>query len=210
MPKIAKPTNDTVIRNAKPKDKDYKISDGQGLYLVIKKTGSKTWRFDFTYGGKRQSMSFGKYPTITLKEAREKREESKEQLSKNINPISKKRIEKASEALTLQNVVDEWIELRKKSASEATVTANKRILKNITEWLGRIAIKDINRIDIINRLQKIQTEKGVVETAHRLLSLLDKIYMYAVSKEYIKHNIISDIDKKSVLIPNKKMLTCLQ
>ena len=148
-------------------------------------------------------MSFGVYPEVTLKEAREKREEARQLLANNINPISAKRIKKASESLTLQNVVDEWIELRKRSSSEATITQNIIILKNITNWLGNIAIKDIKRVDIINALEKMQN-RGIIESAHRLLSIMNKIYMYAVTKEYIENNIIANIDKSTILVPNKK------
>lgn len=203
MPKISKPLTTTEIKNFKPKDKQYKKPDGRGLWLVVRQTGAKYWRYDFKYGGKNLSMSFGVYPGVGLKEAREKREAARELLSKNINPISEKRIKKASESLTLQNVIDEWIDLRKKSSSTATITQNKRILKNITDWLGNIAIKDIKRVDIISALEKLQS-RGVIEAAHRLLSLINKIYMFAVTKEYVEHNIIADIDKKSVLIPNQK------
>ena len=203
MPKISKPLTTTEVKNFKPKDKEYKKPDGRALWLVIRPTGSKYWRYDFRYGGKNLSMSFGVYPEVSLKEARRKREEARELLLKNINPISEKRIKKASESLTLQNVIDEWIDLRKKSSSTATITQNKRILKNITVWLGNVAIKDIKRVDIISALEKLQS-RGVIETAHRLLSLINKIYMFAVTKEYIEHNIIADIDKKSVLIPNQK------
>ncbi|RXJ65806.1 integrase [Halarcobacter ebronensis] len=203
MPKISKPLTTTEVKNYKPKDKMYKKPDGKGLWLVIMPNASKFWRYDFRYGGKNLSMSFGTYPLITLKDAREKREQARELLSNNINPISEKRIKKASESLTFQNVFDEWIELRKKSSSEATITQNKRVMKNVINWLGNIAIKDIKRSDIINVLEKVQS-RGVIETAHRLLSLVNKIYMFAVTKEYTEHNIIADIDKKSVLIPNKK------
>ena len=181
----------------------YKKPDGKGLWLIIKPNRTKSWGYDFRYGGNNLSMSFGIYPEIGLKEAREKREEARELLSKNINPISEKRIKKASESLTLGNVIDEWIELRKKSRSEASVTQNTRMFKNITDWLGNVAIKDVKRIDIINILENIQS-KGKIETAHRLASLINKVYMLAVTKEYIVHNIIAEIDKKAVLIANKK------
>ncbi|GGD44937.1 integrase [Malaciobacter pacificus] len=203
MAKLVKPLSDIVIKKAEIKDKDYKLSDGQGLCLIVRANGTKYFRFDFVYGSKRKSTSFGVYPEVTLKEAREKREEARQLLANNINPISQKRIKKASESLTLGNVIDEWIELRKKSASVATVTQNKRMFKNITDWLGTIAIKDIKRVNIINILEKVQN-RGTIETAHRLLSLINKVYMYAVTKEYIEHNIIADIDKKAVLVPNKK------
>lgn len=203
MAKLVKPLSDMEIKKAETKHKDYKLSDGQGLCLIVKPNGTKYFRFDFIYGSKRKSTSFGVYPIVTLKEAREKREEARQLLANNINPISAKRIKKASESLTLQNVVDEWIELRKKSSSDATVIQNTRILKNITNWLGSVAIKDIKRVDIITALEKMQN-KGIIESAHRLLSIINKIYMYAVTKEYIEHNIIADIDKNAVLVPNKK------
>jgi integrase len=203
MPKISKPLTTTEVKNYKPESKMYKKPDGKGLWLIIKPNGTKSWRYDFRYGGKNLSMSFGIYPEIGLKEAREKREEARELLSKNINPISEKRIKKASESLTLGNVIDEWIELRKKGRSEATVTQNKRMFKNITDWLGNVAIKDVKRVNIINILEKVQN-RGTIETAHRLLSLINKVYMYAVTKEYVEHNIIADIDRKAVLVANKK------
>ncbi|WP_141051891.1 tyrosine-type recombinase/integrase [Aliarcobacter cryaerophilus] len=224
MPKISKPLYESEIKNARyTSDEEFKIlekelaknnpnekavkknklADGKGLYLIIKPNGSKLWRFDFRYGNKNLSMSFGIYPEVSLKEAREKREEARELISKNINPISVKRIKRASESLTLDMVINEWLELRAKSSSEATIIQNRRMLNNITNWLGNIAIKDIKRVDIINILEKIQN-KGVIETAHRLLSLMHKIYMFAVTKEYTEHNIIADIDKKSVLVPSNK------
>lgn len=201
MAKLVKPLSDMEIK--KTESKDYKLSDGQGLFLIVKPNGTKYFRFDFTYGSKRKSTSFGVYPIVTLKEAREKREEARQLLVNNINPISAKRIKKASESLTLQNVVDEWIELRRKSSSDATIIQNTRILKNITNWLGSIAIKDIKRVDIITALEKMQN-KGIIESAHRLLSIINKIYMYAVTKEYIENNIVANIDKSTILVPNKK------
>ena len=203
MKRTIKKLTELEIKKAEIKDKDYNLSDGDGLYFIVRKNGSKFFRLDFRYGGKRLSMSLGTYPKISLKEARDKKDECKKLLSENINPISEKRVKKSSESLTLGMIIDEWLELRAKSSSDATVIQNRRMLKNITNWLGNIAIKDIKRVDIINILEKIQS-KGVIETAHRLLSLMNKIYMFAVTKEYIEHNIIADIDKKSVLVPSNK------
>lgn len=203
MPKISKPLTASEVRNYKPQSKMYKKPDGRGLWILIKPNGRKSWRYDFRYGKKNLSMSFGVYPEIGLKEAREKREEARELLSNNINPISDKKIKKASEALTFNDVVNEWIDLRRESVSKNTVLSNSRILKNATILLGNVSIKDVRRIDIVSILQKYQKDKGVLESAHRLFSLLNKVYMLAVTKEYVPHNIISDIDKESVLIPKK-------
>ena len=203
MKRTVKKLTELEIKKAEIKDKDYNLSDGDGLYFVVRRNGSKFFRLDFRYGGKRLSMSLGTYPKVSLKEAREKKDEAKKLLGQNINPISEKKIKKASEYLTLGIVINEWLELRAKSSSEATITQNRRMLNNFTNWLGNVAIKDVKRIDIINILEKIQN-KGVIETAHRLLSLMNKIYMFAVTKGYIEHNIIADIDKKSVLVPSNK------
>ncbi|WP_419769082.1 MAG: tyrosine-type recombinase/integrase [Candidatus Marinarcus sp.] len=203
MARTVKPLNDTQLKNAKAKEKDYKLSDGEGLYFVVKKNGTKSWRYDFSYGGKRKSMSFGIYPTVSLKDARTKKDEAKYSLVNNVNPISIKRAKKTSETITLSDVIEEWLALRKKSKSELTIIQNTRVLKNIIMWLGNIAIKDIKRMDIITVLQKYQ-ERGVIESVHRLFALVNKIYMYAVTNEYVEHNIIADIDKKSILVPKKK------
>jgi hypothetical protein len=90
MPKITKPLSDTEIRKSKPKEKDYKLGDGLGLFIVIKKNGTKMWRFDFSFNKMRKSMSFGLYPDVTLKEAREKRELARNNIRNNINPIESK------------------------------------------------------------------------------------------------------------------------
>lgn len=201
MARLIKPLSDKEIKSAKVKEKEYKLSDGQSLFLVVKTNGTKVFRFDFSYAGKRKSMSFGVYPNVSLKEAREKREEARALLAKNINPVTVKRAKKISETLTLQVVIDEWLEIKKRYSSEATITQNRNILKNLTDWLGEVPIKDIRRLDIIDVIDRVQS-RGVIETAHRLLSLINKIYKFAVTKEYIEYNIITDIDKSLVLVKN--------
>ena len=77
--------------------------------------------------------------------------------------------------------------------------------KAIQNFLERNSYEnyDIKRVDIINALEKMQN-RGIIESAHRLLSIMNKIYMYAVTKEYIENNIIANIDKSTILVPNKK------
>ena len=80
MPRTTTPLSDTEIKKSKIKDKTYKLSDGQGLYLVVKENGTKFFRYDYTFQNKRKSMSFGTYPEISLKDARIKRDETKKLL----------------------------------------------------------------------------------------------------------------------------------
>lgn len=199
MPKISKPLCNTDVKNFKPYEKAYKKPDGKGLWILIKPNGSKMWRFDFKYANKNLSMSFGLYPDVSLKEAREARKNARDLLSKNINPILEKK-NKLLKTITLDVVINEWIELKSKSSSEATITQHNRMFKNFTKFYGDTPIKLIKRKDIIYVLEMMQN-RGVVESTHRLFSLINKLYMYATTKEYIEHNIISDIDASSILIP---------
>jgi integrase len=202
MKRTTKKLTELELKKAEIKDKDYKLSDGDGLYFVIRKNGSKFFRLDFRYGGKRLSMSLGVYPKTTLKEARDKTLEAKKLLNNNINPISEKKLNKITEEISLNFVINKWLEIRKLNSSENTYLTNQRILKNVSDKIGNIAIKDIQRqnyIDIILDIQK----KGRIETGLRILSLLFKIYQFAVTNGYIEHNIIVDIDKESTLLKNK-------
>mgnify|MGYP001235154443 CR=1 FL=1 len=169
---------------------------------MIRKNGSKFFRLDFRYGGKRLSMSLGVYPKTTLKEARDKTLEAKKLLNNNINPISEKKLNKITEEISLNFVINKWLEIRKLNSSENTYLTNQRILKNVSDKIGNIAIKDIQRQNYIDLILDIQ-KKGRIETGLRILSFLFKIYQFAVTNGYIEHNIIVDIDKESTLLKNK-------
>ena len=203
MKRTTKKLTELELKKAEIKDKDYKLSDGDGLYFVIRKNGSKFFRLDFRYGGKRLSMSLGVYPKTTLTEARDKTLEAKKLLNNNINPISEKKLNKISEEISLNFVINKWLEIRKLNSSENTYLTNQRILKNVSDKIGNVAIKDIQRQNYIDLILDIQ-KKGRIETGLRILSLLFKIYQFAVTNGYIEHNIIVDIDKKSTLLKNKE------
>ncbi len=203
MKRTSKKLTELELKKAQVKDKDYNLSDGDGLYFIVRKNSSKFFRFDFRYGGKRLSMSLGTYPLTSLKEARNKTADAKKLLENNINPISEKKLNKITEEITLNFVIDKWLEIRKLNSSENTYLTNQRILKNVTDKIGNVAIKDIQRQDFIELILSIQ-KKGRIETGLRILSLLFKIYQFAVTNGYIEHNIIVDIDKKSTLLKNKE------
>lgn len=203
MKRTSKKLTELELKKAEIKDKDYNLSDGDGLYFVIRKNGSKFFRLDFRYGGKRLSMSLGVYPKTSLKEARDKTLEARKLLNNNINPISEKKLNKISEEISLNFVINKWLEIRKLNSSQNTYITNKRILKNITDRIGNIAIKDIQRQDFIELILNIQ-KKGRIETGLRILSLLFNIYQFAVTNGYIEHNIIVDIDKKTTLLKSKE------
>jgi integrase len=193
MPIIIKPLTDTEIRKAIAKDKPYKLSDGQGLCLIVTATGSKYFRFDYVFEKKRKSTSFGVYPTISLSKARELREIWKKQLKEGINPLDEKYKDKSVKTFLM--VANEWFEVMKNEWKEVTYNKAKGTLLHNTQKLLKRDIKNITRIDILNIIKDMEL-RGVVETADRVLTNLNRIYKYAVVYNYVEHNIIADIDKK--------------
>lgn len=198
MAKHVKTLTDTEVKNSKPKEKDYKLSDGNNLFVVVRKTGSKFFRFDFTFNNKRQSMSLGLYPQVSLKEAREKRDKAKENIKNGINPIETKNSDFKLET-TFKYISDKWLELQKNAWSKSNYSKIKSNLENNAyPFLGNKNIQDITRKDILLLAERME-KRDAIEYANRLLNNIERIYKYAVTNEYVEHNIISDIDKKNSL-----------
>ena len=116
------PLTDTHIRSLKPDVKPRKYFDGGGLFLFVPANGSKLWRMAYRFDGKSKLLSFGEYPTISLKDARERREEAKRLLSKGIDPSDHKRQLRQARAIaerdSFQNIAREWHETRMAEFSE--------------------------------------------------------------------------------------------
>ena len=198
MPKIVTPLSDTKIKNLKVKDKDYKISDGKGLFLVVKKNLTKFWRFDFIFEGKRKSMSFGIYPTVTLKSARDMREKANENIAQNINPIES-RDSNYEIRNTFESIGNRWLEQMKGSWSQSNYEKIKSNLENNAyPFFKNKDIKDLTRNDILILVERME-KRNAIEYGSRLLNNIQRIYKYAVTKEFVEHNIIADIDKQNTL-----------
>lgn len=110
------PLTDRTVRNAKGKAKPYKLSDGNGLYLLVKTDGARYWRMDFRFVGKRGTLAFGVYPTVSLAEAREKRDGARKQIASGVNPAAKRKLDKVAATIgaanTFRTVAEEWLSKR--------------------------------------------------------------------------------------------------
>ena len=175
---------DTAIRNAKPRDKFYKVSDSGGLYLLVKSTG-KYWRMDYRFVGKRKTLAIGVYPAVSLVAARKKRDEARELLAKDIDPsltkaINKQIVRTAAEN-TFKAVALEWHAKTSKTWAETTATNIKRYLeKDIFPWLGNRVIKDIAAPELLAVLRKIES-RGAHEKAQRCREYAGRVFRYAIA-----------------------------
>jgi len=211
MARMAKPLTDKEIKASKPKAKEYKLFDGGGLYLSITSKGHKWWRLKYRFNGKEKRTSLGVYPTVSLADARAKREELKKLISNGIDPNEKNKQEKqeaqkieAKKENTFYSISQKWLKSYESQVSENYHIRLGRALKNYTyKKYDTVHIKDtsideVTRLDIIAILEALK-EKGLHETARRTMQILNKVYKYAVTHEYTPHNIIADIDSHIIL-----------
>ncbi len=176
--------SDIKLRTAKPAEKHYKITDGGGLYLVVSPSGAKLWRLKYRVLGREKTLSLGHYPELSLKDARVKRDEAREQLAKQQDPGAEKK--KAAVALAVHNgntfklVADEY--LAKKAAdgdAEATQIKAAWLLKQLEPSLGDRPISEIQAFEVLGALRKVE-RRGRLETAHRLRSFASRVFRYAI------------------------------
>jgi integrase len=162
-----------------------KISDGDGLYFVVHSTGKKTWRFDYRYHGKQKTMSFGPYPLVSLKEARDKRIQARKLLSEHKDPILEKdksrKMSKISSENNFEKVAREWYENRKhmwkpRYAKEII----KRLEEDIFPFIGNYPIAAIDRPLLLSIIRRIE-DRGAVELAKRQLQKCGEVFRYAIA-----------------------------
>ncbi|WP_151899706.1 integrase arm-type DNA-binding domain-containing protein [Sulfurimonas sp. NW15] len=206
MARKTTPLTDTEISKAKPKAKEYKLFDGGGLYLSISPKGGKWWRLKYLFENKEYRISLGTYPSTPLKEARKQRDELKEKIALGINPSSERKAEKLSlktkqdEAKnTLSHVADEFF---MQIIESVTPKYHKKLRSyydnHVKAPLGTKPIKEIQRVDILSIVDTMQ-DKGIFESTKKTINLLERIYKYAIVREYVEHNIVADFDKKIVI-----------
>lgn len=174
----------TECKNAKPKEKSYKLFDGGGLYLEIAPSGKKHWRLKYYYLKTEKRISFGAYPLVSLQEAREKRDEAKKLLLDNQDPSNKRREDTAELKRNAENtfkaVAKEWLDVKKNGWSEKYLQKNERILENdLYPALGARPIKDIKPPELLDVLRRIE-KRGAYDIAKKARQLSGMIFTYGI------------------------------
>jgi integrase len=174
--------SDLTITKTKPDPaKVVRLADGEGLHLAILPNGRRYWRWDYTFNGRRKQLSFGKYPIVTLKRAREKKLEAQRILDTETDPsVARKRQKVAVVADTFRAVAEEWIE-RERDTVRANTLAKKRAIldRYLLPALGAITISKILPADVLPLLQAIE-RLNKQETARRVRQMASEIFRYAV------------------------------
>lgn len=186
---------DVKVRTAKPEVKEYQLSDGDGMSLLIHPNGSKYWRLRFRFAGKQHLMALGVYPETSLSVARQKRDEARTLVAAGIDPREHKKAVKAelqNEAKTFEVVARAWHAENKKWS----VLHSERILKGLAEhifpFIGKTHIADLKTKDLLAPI-KIVERSGRLEVAMRLKQRTTAIMTYAVQNGLIDYNPAQDM-----------------
>lgn len=184
--------SDTKLRSLKTPDKPTKYFDGDGLFLLVTPTGSKLWRLKYRYQGKEKGMALGKYPEISLTQARALRFSVRQTLAQGNDPAKIKAQAKA-DAMTFDDLATRWLERSAPTWSDATYEKRaNRLANNVRPWLGPKPVGSITVQDVIDTIKRVEA-RGAGEMAHRVAQDLKRIFRFAVQNQWAPVNVAGDL-----------------
>ena len=190
------PLTDLAVKNAKPGQKTVRLRDDRGLYLEISPKGGKWWRLRYMIKGKANMLSLGVYPDVSLKEARERRDEARKLIANGIDPSQARKEEKAEaavEALTFEHVAREWYErFKSKWSPSHALDVIQRLEKNVFPSLGPRPICDITAPELLAAVRLIEA-RGAVESARRVMQMCGQVFRYGVATGQADRDIAADL-----------------
>ncbi|HEX7325193.1 MAG TPA: integrase arm-type DNA-binding domain-containing protein [Rhodanobacteraceae bacterium] len=183
----------SAVTNAKPQAKLYKLADERGMYLLVRPDGGRWWRFDYRRPGtpKRNTLSLGTFPDVSLRKARERREEARKLLADGIDPGNQRKAEAAKGAATFGAVAGEWLD--KQRGNLAAVTCAKVEWQlSLAEPLQDRPIADLAAPEVLDVLRKIEAH-GTIETAHRVKQRIGTVLRYAIATGRASHDCTAEL-----------------
>ena len=195
MAKSVDPLAPSTVANAKSESKTYYLRDGRGLYLKIVPSGGKLWRFDYRrpVSNSRNTLSFGIYPDVSLKQARERRDEARRLVADGIDPGEQRKTEAAADADTFEAVAREWFAVKSpgwsKSHGEKII---RRLERDAFPYIGARPMADLKAPDVLGLLRRIES-RHAIETAHRVCQNCGQVFRYAVATGRAEADVTRDL-----------------
>ena len=202
---------DTAARQAKPKASSYTLGDTGGLALYVDKNGSKAWHFRFSWHQKQQRISLGSYPELSLKDARQLRDQARSLVEKGIDPRQQRRDEqlaaKTDARKTFEAVANEWYDFKSPrmiKAKKGGAAQSRRYLdKDLIPALGAIPIIEVKKSDVLIPIRRIEA-RGALCVARKCRTWLKEIFRYAIATGYIESSPASDLDIVAIKEPPER------
>lgn len=186
------PLTDTACRNAKARIKDFNISDGGGLHLLVKTNGSKLWRLGYRFAGKQKTLSLGSYPAIGLADARELRGTAKRKLAFGIDPASDKKeqadAESRAASSSFEAVARDWLKVWEAGKGEAHIArVTSRLERDVFPVIGHLPIGEVEAPLLLDMIRKVEA-RGALDIAKRLRQTVGQIFGYAIAVGLAKYD----------------------
>lgn len=187
---------DIQIRQAKPKERPYKLTDGTGLYLEVK-TAGKYWRWDYRFHGKRKTFSYGVYPAVSLTQARALHQKAKTLLADGIDPMVHKKNKAQAERLakenTFKDIAQEWRASKEAGWSDGHIKRVRNIFINhIDPEIGEKPIAELTALDVLGVIRKMES-RGLGESCHKALAHINKVCLYATVSGRTAQNVAAGL-----------------
>jgi integrase len=187
-----------AVEQAKPKAKQYKLTDEHGLYLLVTPNGARYWRWAYRFAGKQKTLALGVFPEISLKEARKKHAEGREELAGGEDPSAVKKARRQALKRSADNsfkaVALEWLEVKQKGKSEGYNFRVRRMMESVLfPAFGNKPIGNIDAADLLDALSPVQY-KGLIDKAHRCKQIAGMVLRYAVATRRAERDYSRDLD----------------
>lgn len=179
-----KALTDVAARNAKPKDKPYKLAAGGGLYLEVMPNGSKYWRMKYRFAGREKRLAVGVYPEVTLREATVRRDQARADLRDGRDPSAEKRVakqrQKVAHANSFEAVAREWLKHRQDLAESTRERAEAMFKAYVFPWIGSRPVGEVGAQELLALLRRTEAQDKL-ETTQRLRQICGQVFRYAVA-----------------------------
>ena len=193
-----------AIKAAKGRDKQYKLTDADGLHLLVLPSGSRCWRMNYRFLGKSKTLAFGVWPAVTLADARAKRDAARRILAKGIDPAAQSKLDKVAASVaaanTFQAVADEWVaKVEREGLSPVTLKKIRWLLSFTLSALDRRPIADISPHELLAVLRIVET-RGRHESAKRIRATCSQVFRYAIATARADRDVAADL-KGALTVP---------
>jgi len=185
--------SDIKVRSAKPLEKQYKLTDGQGMHLLVYPSGAKYWRYSYRFGGKQKTLALGVYPETTLVMARDKRTETRKLLASGIDPaVQRKEEQQDKGASTFEQIAREWHSNNRQWSESHRERIIQSLVADIFPTIGHKSVKELKTKDLVVPIKAV-ANSGRLEVASRLQQRVTSIMRFAVQSGIIDYNPAQDI-----------------
>ena len=185
------------VKRARPKSKPYKLSDRDGLYLLIEPSGSRVWRMNYRLRGKQRTITFGRWPELLLGEARAKLLEARRLIANGVDPVEQAKLDKIAQSIaatnTFEAIAKEWLEkIEKEGLAAITLKKARWLLEQTYPALGKRPISEITAQELLLVLKKVEASKRY-DTANRIRSTCSQVFRYAIATARAERDICTDL-----------------